>query len=350
MTIDKGILIHNIYYMLTYAFTELRQNNYEDIEGEAFDNIFDLFGEILYKATAYQLKKGLHKEYVSQSDALTTVRGKIAIQPSISLLMQQKLQVECIYDDFSENNLHNRIVKSTLNLLLKSKEVKVERRQQLRRIMLFFSNVSECDIKTVRWNDIKYDRNSHSYKWLHQLCYFIVKGLLLTTEKGEYTMQQFDEELMSRLFEKFVLNYYRRHYPMYYVNSAKVEWNIDEEKTTMPYLPDMRTDITIRFPKRTLIIDTKYYGKSMQNNMGKRSIISGHLYQINSYVLHEDKSHSGDVDGMLLYAKTQEEITPNCYLHLKDGNRIYVKTLDLNCNFEEIKHQLDEYIEEYLEV
>ncbi|MDE6768599.1 MAG: 5-methylcytosine-specific restriction endonuclease system specificity protein McrC [Muribaculaceae bacterium] len=348
MTIDKGILIHNIYYMLTYAFSELRQNNYENIEGESFDNVFDLFGEILYKATAYQLKRGLHKEYVGQSAALTTVRGKIDIQPSIALRMQQKLQGECVYDEFSENNLHNRIIKSTLNLLMRSKEVKVERRQQLRKVLLFFSNVSECDLKTVRWNDIKYDRNSHTYKWLHYICYFVVKGLLLTTDSGAYTMQSFDEELMSRLFEKFVLNYYRRHYPLYCVKASKVEWNIDEEKTTMTLLPDMRTDITIRFPKRTLIIDTKYYGKSMQINMGKHSIISGNLYQINSYVLHEDKHHLGNVDGMLLYAKTQEEITPNGCIQLKDGNRIYFKTLDLNCNFDEIKHQLNEYIEIYL--
>ena len=34
MTIDKGIFIRNIYYMLTYAFQELKQNNYEEIAGE----------------------------------------------------------------------------------------------------------------------------------------------------------------------------------------------------------------------------------------------------------------------------------------------------------------------------
>lgn len=37
MTIDKGIFIRNIYYMLTYAFQELKQNNYEEIAGEEFD-------------------------------------------------------------------------------------------------------------------------------------------------------------------------------------------------------------------------------------------------------------------------------------------------------------------------
>lgn len=29
MIIDKGIPIKNVYYMLTYAFKELKRNNYE---------------------------------------------------------------------------------------------------------------------------------------------------------------------------------------------------------------------------------------------------------------------------------------------------------------------------------
>ena len=49
MIIDKNIPIKNIFYMLTYAFKELKHNNYEYISGEKFDNIYDLFAEILSK-------------------------------------------------------------------------------------------------------------------------------------------------------------------------------------------------------------------------------------------------------------------------------------------------------------
>ena len=49
MTKDKGILIRNVYYMLSYAFSSLRKNNYEDVEKEDFERIEDLFAEILYK-------------------------------------------------------------------------------------------------------------------------------------------------------------------------------------------------------------------------------------------------------------------------------------------------------------
>jgi len=52
-------------------------------------------------------------------------------------------------------------------------------------------------------------------------------------------------------------------------------------------------------------------------------------------------SNRGNVSGILLYAKTQEETHP--FLDAKFGNnRIMVKTLDLNQEFEIIREQLDQ--------
>ena len=79
MTIDKGIFIRNIYYMLTYAFQELKQNNYEEIAGEEFEEIHDLFAEILLRGISFQLKQGLHKEYISCHGSLSTLKGKLDI-------------------------------------------------------------------------------------------------------------------------------------------------------------------------------------------------------------------------------------------------------------------------------
>ena len=69
--------------MLTYAFKELRHNNYEYIAGENFDNIYDLFAEILSKGVSYLLKQGLHKEYILKEDSLSTLRGKLNLQGTI---------------------------------------------------------------------------------------------------------------------------------------------------------------------------------------------------------------------------------------------------------------------------
>ena len=47
MTKDKNIFILNIYFMLTYAFRELKQNNYEEIAGENFGKQLLYIVEIL---------------------------------------------------------------------------------------------------------------------------------------------------------------------------------------------------------------------------------------------------------------------------------------------------------------
>ena len=52
MTKDKSIFIKNIYYMLSYAFTVLRQGGYEEIATEKFENVHDLFAAILAKESA----------------------------------------------------------------------------------------------------------------------------------------------------------------------------------------------------------------------------------------------------------------------------------------------------------
>lgn len=56
MTQDKNIFIHNIYYMLSYAFQSLRQDGYRNVSVESFDEIYDLFAMVLSKGIAAQLK------------------------------------------------------------------------------------------------------------------------------------------------------------------------------------------------------------------------------------------------------------------------------------------------------
>jgi 5-methylcytosine-specific restriction enzyme subunit McrC len=62
---------------------------------------------------------------------------------------------------------------------------------------------------------------------------------------------------------------------------------------------------------------------------------------------NKDTTHSGKVSGVLLYAKTDEEIVPD-YDYVIGGNRISVKTLDLNSTFSQIAKQLNALAERLL--
>ena len=344
MTEDKGILIRNIYYMLAYAFQELRQNNYAEIEGEKFDNIFDLFVEILSRGISHQLKQGLYSEYVSKNESMQTIRGKIDINATIANRVRNIRQIVCDYDELSENNVYNQILLTTSAVLIRHSDVKTDKKAKLKRLMLFFHNVEPIDLHTIRWNSLRFDRNNRNYRMLIYLCYFIVSEWLITTEKGKNRLREFSDDHMCRLFEKFVLEYYKKHHPELKPCAAQIEWNIEKEKSSVNILPIMQTDILLTMEERTLIIDTKYYSQTMQKQYDKSTIHSGNIYQINTYVTEYDEDHQGNVDGMILYAKTQEEIVPDGSLTKKDGNIIYFKTLDLNTDFETIKKRLDSFL------
>ena len=338
---DKGILIRNIYYMLSYAFQELRKNNYDEISKEDFEYIQDLFAEILYKGISYQLKQGLYREYIERHDTLSVLRGKLDMVETIKNRVRHKQVLSCEFDELSEDNIFNQILKTTAFILIREQHVKPEQRKKLKSLMPFFDGVSTID-PNIHWNMLRFQRNNQTYRMLMNICYFILDGMLMTTESGAYKMATFSDEHMSRLFEKFVLEYFRVHHKELSASPEHIQWDItNPEDAIIDFLPSMKTDITLKKGDQTLIIDTKYYGKMMQEQFDKQTIHSGNLYQIFTYVKNLDKDNTGNVSGMLLYARTQESISPDLDAHF-GPNRILVRTLDLNLEFNGLKKQLDD--------
>ena len=344
MTEDKGILIRNIYYMLAYAFQELKQNNYAEIEGESFEDIYDLFAEILSRGISYQLKQGLYREYVSHNDSMLTIRGKINMGETIRNRMRNNQQINCDYDELSENNVFNQILVTTTRVLLKHSDVKKETKMNLKKLMLFFQNVNSIDLHTIRWNSLRFDRNNRNYRMLIYLCYFIVKEWLMTTDEGKMKMREFSDDHMCRLFEKFVLEYYKKHHPEFKPEAKQIEWNIIKEQSDTSVLPIMQTDILLTMGEKTLIIDTKYYSKILQQQYGKETIRNNNLYQIRTYVNEYDREHRHNVDGMLLYAKTKNDDFDDATINHRDGYSLFIRTIDLNTDFEGIKKRLESFV------
>ena len=178
---------------------------------------------------------------------------------------------------------------------------------------------------------------------LISICYLVVKGLLQTQSDGSTKLMDFlDEQRMCRLYEKFILEYYRREFKnQITANASQIPWQLDNGESSM--LPVMQSDIMLQRDDRVLIIDAKYYEHSMQVQFDKHTLHSANLYQIFTYVKNKEyelreKEHT--VSGMLLYAKTDEEIYPN-NVYQMSGNQITVRTLDLNLPFTEIAEQLD---------
>lgn len=348
MTKDKSIFIKNIYYMLSYAFTTINQGGYEDVATEKFENMHNLFAAILAKGIGKQLKQGLYREYLNCKEDVAVVHGKIDMSCTIQNCLEKKRVLTCQYDELSENNLLNQILKTTVMLLLRHSKVEQEYKNDLKKEMLFFSNVDTVDPTSIRWSAIRFQRNNNTYRMLISLCQLILEGMLLTTDSGEYKLASFiDEQRMNRLYEKFILEYYAKECPQVTVAASQIPWALDDGVGTM--LPVMQSDITLKKGNIVLIIDAKYYAHTTQTQYDIHTIHSGNLYQIFTYVKNKDaefRNQSHTVSGMLLYAATDEVIHPD-NVYQMNGNKISIRTLDLNQDFSKIATQLNAIVDEH---
>ena len=307
--------------MLSYAFQTLKQETYEDVAVESFDEMYNLLAAILAKGIGLQLKQGLYREYISHQEELTVMRGKINMPGTIKNKLLHKQVLTCDFDELSENNMLNQILKTTVMLLLRNGKVKAKYKDDLKKKMLYFSNVDSIEPTEIKWSSIRFQRNNQTYRMLVSICQLMIEGMLITTDAGNYRLASFvDEQRMCRLYEKFILEYYSRHYPELSVSASQIPWVLDDGVGTM---------LPVHFDKHKLH--------------------SNNLYQIFTYVKNRSYQFGEEdntVSGMLLYAKTEEEIQPD-NVYQMHGSQISVKTLDLNLPFVEIAAQMDRIVESH---
>ncbi len=341
------IPVKNIYYMLSYAFQLLNEQGYKKLATEEFENAGDLCATILIRGISQQLKRGLGREYISETDTISAIRGKIEITESIKNQSMIRNQMVCTYDEFSVNSYLNQIIKSTVMLLLKA-DISKARKKKLRKLMVCFGEVSVIDVRSINWS-VNYNRNNQTYRLLITICHLVVKGLLQSKTDGSVKMMDFfDEQRMCRLYEKFILEYYKKHFPQIRTSASQIDWALDDGIGTM--LPTMQSDIMLssKDGNKTLIIDAKYYAHTTQVQYDVNTLHSNNLYQIFTYVKNKAVK-GGEVAGMLLYAKTDEEIYPDNEYQMS-GNKITVRTLDLNCEFNKIEKQLDSIANKFFDL
>ena len=339
------IPIGNIYYMLSYAFKDLQEQNIVSVKPEEFENIHQLMAEIIIRGVSYQLKKGLLRNYESCQEELAILRGKIDISDTINSGSLIKRKLVCSYDEYTDDTPMNRILKSVMLLLIRS-EIKDKQVVELRRLVRYFSSIAEVNLFNIRWDSLTYTRNHGEYRLLMSVCRIICENMLHSTEDGDVRLISFSEENLNKLYEKFILNYCIKHYPKLKPASSEIKWAISGA-TGM--LPKMQSDIMLTSDNRKLIIDAKFYSKSTQKHFDKDSFHSHNLYQIFTYVKNEAVNYSGNVSGMLLYAKTKNDLIPNDGASFDmNGNVITVKSLDLSGDFESIAEQLNKIAEFYI--
>lgn len=342
------IPIKNIYYMLCYSWNVLEQSDNVLLGSEKFDNIYNLLSKIYINGVNSLIKRGFSRYYILENESSSIIKGKINVSESIKKQTIHRANMICQYDDFSQNIKLNQIVKTTINMLIKAPQLDLNLKNKLIKLRLAFTDIDEVRLSREIFASLRYNKNNYHYRMLVNISQLLYQGLITNEEEDNIQFADFvRDSQMAKLFEKFILNFYKMHLDekVYTVHSPKINWNLDGEvsEEEISLLPEMRTDIVIenKMTNTQLIIDTKYYVKTLvTSNWGDiEKVRTGHLYQILAYV--DNSKFEGDIKGLLLYPTVEKEINAKFPI---GGKNVGIRTLNLDDEWCNIVNRLIEIV------
>jgi len=342
---ESKIPIQNIYFLLCYAWKQLDEAERINVSASDYKQYIDLFAKALNNGCAYLFKRGLDREYVLENDELSRIKGKIDFNRSMKNLCVNTPKLICEYDDLSSNVLHNQIIKSIIDEVLKVGDLDSNIYSELLEIKKRMLNISTIPLNRNHFKKVRLHRNNLFYRFVLNIAYLIHENIVLDEKSGEYEFVDFvrDERKMATIFENFVRNFYRKHLKQsgYEVKPEIINWDIGEtDPFSIDYLPVMKTDISITSSTRKIIIDTKFYKECFLEHYDRKIIISNHLYQLLAYLENSDAKSLNirqKSEGMLIYPTVKYEADLNYILR---GHKISVKTINLDQEWRKISEDL----------
>lgn len=313
---DEKTNLDTFIYMLMVAYDIKLQN--EDIAScqNESHTILEVFIQMFAKKLFQELQFGIFKEYITEQENLTTLRGKYLINENLKYNMI-KNKIYCEYDEFSMNNELNQFFLFAVKSLLpfaKDKRVLMQCEIALDEV-----EVKSFDINTL---NIHFHRLNNRFKESFEFAILLLQKSIPLFSKDKKSFAFLFN--MNELFEKFIGK-------MILSIDPKTKLQNYEEFNDLKLKPDIITS--------NMIIDTKY--KILKS---KEDLAVSDKYQMFVYGTNFEIKNT-----MLLYPKHLEHFDYELRLG-KDEKEIglKIKSIDLACGscgydgfVEEIKKRLE---------
>ena len=329
-----NIPVANVYYLLCYAWRHVEDSDVARLaELAGLDEIHDLLGTVLAEGTFRLLRSGIDRGYREFREDLAGVRGRIAVSETAARALQRRGRLACDFEELSHDVLHNRIIRSTLFLLLRVPDLDREVRERIRFAYRRLGGVRVVRLNRGVFGGVQLDRNRRAYQLLLSVCRLVNDCLLVDERSGDATFADFrrDRHRMWELFQDFVTEFYRSEQSAYQVNrrGRRIAWDdqgTDEHDRAR--IPRMEGDVLLDSPKRRIVLDTKYYPHALTTHYGVRKLRPEHLYQILAYVRNREATADAGPrhEGMLLYPVVNAPLAVDVRL---EGFTIRARGIDL---------------------
>lgn len=328
---EKRIPIANIYYLLCYAWDHIEERDVVRLdELKELESVHDLLGKVLAQGTFRLIRSGIDRGYREMREDLAGIRGKIAVGETAKRALRARGRVVCDFGELSHDVLHNRILRSTLGLLLRLPSLDSNVYAEIRNAYTKLNGVRVLCLSRRLFRQVQIDRNRRYYRFLLSVCRLIHEQLLIDDQSGEVKFADFSEDRMEKLYEDFIIGFYAREQDQYLINhqGRGIAWSDegtpDEHRSK---LPRMEADVILEAPDRRIIMDAKYYREAFGGRYGGK-LHSDNLYQLLAYLRNREATNMPGPrhEGILLYPTVDEPVEATVCL---EGFWIRARNIDL---------------------
>lgn len=343
--------------MLCYAWNILAIKDDIKVGKDDFDDAYNLLGRIFSYGIGKLIRSGFHRSYIGQEEELSTLRGKINVQESVTKFSMQRRKLVCNYDEYSTNDIFNQILKYTIERLIKNPNISDITKANLKKQRMFFADIDETAPTKENRQKLIFNRNNVTYKMLIQVAIMLYDNTIVNDEEGNNAFKDFFRDgQMEKVYEQFILNFYAINLDrnIYRVHAPKITWKMEHNAKdrfgdlvdVIENPSDRRTDIVIenRVTNKQLIIDAKYYQETLVQGYRDSTIERyrrSHIDQIRGYVT--DSEFFGKKLGALVYPTVKHDFKRPRMAPLIDAP-IFFKTLNLDEEWKEIEKDLLDFV------
>lgn len=328
--------------MLSYSWNSLDEDNITRVDKSDYNSLIDLFASVLVNGCKYLIKKGIDRGYNNLTLEYPGVKGKLDINDTLKKSLLSRGKTVCIIDELEFDIIHNQIIKSTLYNLLRNSNLNSNLKNEVKIVYNNFRKISTIPLDSSCFKKVQLHRNNKYYDLLIKICKYIFEESTIDESNGDFIFKDFtrDDRKMARLFESFLFNFYSKELFSCEVLRETIKWDLlPINNSNESFLPKMFTDISIHTSQnQKIIIDAKYYSKTLVTHFDSESFHSANLYQLFSYLMNQRHKRNGEnCIGVLIYPLVDKEL----HEEYKHGNHmIIVKTIDLDMPWKNIKKEL----------
>lgn len=249
------VRLGNLFRMLEYAY---RLKNFQFLKGmiesQSLEEFYEQLASVLCKRILDRGRKGFYRTYLSQTENLPYLCGRLDVQR----LMRAPWDVNllCHYHDHTANAEENQILAWTLSKILRSgmcTERVLPFVRRAFRTLQSFSSLIPCSPHDCIGR--LYNRLNNDYEPMHALCRFFLEHSGPSHESGDHSMLPFLVD-MARLYELFVAEWLIAHLPIKLKLKFQEKVDIDNQGVLHFAIDLVLYDTTTG--EALCVLDTKY--------------------------------------------------------------------------------------------